>query len=94
MFGERYLREDFPDMKGFSPRNLKYMRVFAEAWPDAEIVQQAVGRLLWYHQVALLDKLFGAAQLDLTIEDRFGNPVKSREWFRVPLHVIDEQEWK
>ncbi len=35
-------------------------------------------------------KLFGAAQLDLTIEDRFGNPVKPREWFLVPLQVIDE----
>lgn len=34
--------------------------------------------------------LFGAAQLDLTIEDRFGNSVKPREWFLVPLHVIDE----
>jgi hypothetical protein len=29
------LREAFPEMKGFSPRNLKYMRAFAEAWPDA-----------------------------------------------------------
>ncbi|CAG9933269.1 GIY-YIG nuclease family protein [Candidatus Nitrotoga arctica] len=35
-------------------------------------------------------RLFGTAQLDLTIEDRFGNPVKPREWFLVPLHVIDE----
>jgi hypothetical protein len=34
--------------------------------------------------------LFSATQLDLTIEDRFGNPVKPREWFLVPLHVIDE----
>ncbi len=34
--------------------------------------------------------LFGAAQLDLTIEDRFGHPVKPREWFLVPLNVIDE----
>lgn len=33
---------------------------------------------------------FGAAQLDLTIEDRFGHPVRPREWFLVPLHVIDE----
>lgn len=31
-----------------------------------------------------------AAQLDLTIQDRFGNPVKPREWFLVPLQVIDE----
>jgi len=35
-------------------------------------------------------RLFGAAQIDLTIEDRFGNPVKPKEWFLVPLHVIDE----
>lgn len=33
---------------------------------------------------------FRAAQLDLSIEDRFGNPVKPREWFLVPLQVIDE----
>lgn len=38
----------------------------------------------------LFHRLFGAAQLDLTIDDRFGNPVKPREWFLVPLHVIDE----
>ena len=38
----------------------------------------------------IFHKLFGAAQLDLTIEDRFGHPVKPREWFLVPLHVIDE----
>jgi hypothetical protein len=30
----------FPDMKGFSPRNLKYMRAFAEAWPDTQFVQE------------------------------------------------------
>ena len=33
------LREAFPDMRGFSPRNLKYMRAFAAAWPEREIVQ-------------------------------------------------------
>ena len=38
----------------------------------------------------ILHRLFGAAQLDLSIDDRFGNPVKPREWFLVPLHVIDE----
>lgn len=51
------LRTAFPDMKGFSPRNLKYMRAFAEAWPDAEFVQQAVAQLPWGHQLVLLDKL-------------------------------------
>ncbi len=38
----------------------------------------------------IFHRLFGAAKLDLTIDDRFGNPVKPREWFLVPLHVIDE----
>ncbi len=38
----------------------------------------------------IFHRLFGAAQLDLTIEDRFENPVKPREWFLVPLQVIDE----
>ena len=53
------LRTAFPDMKGFSPRNLKYMRAFADAWPDGEIVQQAVARLPWGHNLVLLDKLPG-----------------------------------
>ncbi|MBF2054758.1 MAG: DUF1016 family protein [Candidatus Sericytochromatia bacterium] len=51
------LRRAFPEMKGFSPRNLKYMRAFAEAWPDAEFVQEVLAQLPWYHQLALLDKL-------------------------------------
>jgi hypothetical protein len=39
---------------------------------------------------SIFHRLFGAAQIDLTIDDRFGNPVKPREWFLVPLHVIDD----
>ena len=38
----------------------------------------------------LFHRIFAPAQLDLTIQDRFGNPVRPREWFLVPLHVIDE----
>lgn len=38
----------------------------------------------------IFHRLFGSAQIDLTIEDRFGNPVKPKEWFLVPLHVINE----
>ncbi len=41
------LRVAFPSMKGFSRANLMYMRAFAEAWPEAAIVQQAVGQLPW-----------------------------------------------
>ncbi|MCX7087848.1 MAG: PDDEXK nuclease domain-containing protein [Methylococcales bacterium] len=60
------LRAAFPDMKGFSPRNLKYMRAFAEAWPDAEFVQAVLAQLPWYHQLALLDKL---------------NSIETRTWY-------------
>lgn len=35
------LKDAFPDMSGFSPRNIKYMRKFAECWPDFEIVQRS-----------------------------------------------------
>ncbi|MDK1477815.1 DUF1016 N-terminal domain-containing protein [Sinorhizobium sp. 6-117] len=45
------LRRDFPEMTGLSPRNLKYMRAFAEAFPDEEIVQQLVAHLPWGHNV-------------------------------------------
>ena len=55
----RDLRNAFPQMKGFSPRNLKYMRAFAEAWPDSGFVQEVLAQLPWYHQLALLDKLPG-----------------------------------
>lgn len=40
------LRKAFPDMKGFSPRNLKYMRAFAEAWPDESMVQGVLAQFL------------------------------------------------
>ena len=38
------LREGYPDMKGFSPRNLKYMRAYAAAWPERAIVQEALAQ--------------------------------------------------
>jgi predicted nuclease of restriction endonuclease-like (RecB) superfamily len=51
------LRREFPDMKGFSPRNLKYMRAFAEAFPDEQIVLQVVAQIPWGHSQILLNKL-------------------------------------
>ena len=38
----------------------------------------------------LIHRVFDPAQLDIEIKDRFGNPVKPREWFLVPLFVVDE----
>ena len=51
------LRLEFPAMKGFSRTNLLYMRLFADAYPDEAIVQQAVGRIPWGHIVRILDKV-------------------------------------
>jgi predicted nuclease of restriction endonuclease-like (RecB) superfamily len=45
------LRSEFPDMQGLSPRNLGYMKAFAEAWPDESILQQAVAKMPWGHNV-------------------------------------------
>ena len=51
------LRSEFPDMQGLSPRNLGYMKAFAEAWPDETILQQAAAKLPWFHNCVLLDKV-------------------------------------
>src|ERR1700737_4953592 len=47
------LAKAFPEMRGFRARNLKYMRAFAEAYPDQEFVQQVVAQLPWGHQVRI-----------------------------------------
>jgi len=51
------LREAYPDMRGLSPRNLKYMRVFTAAWPDLEFVQRVVAQIPRRSNIALLEKL-------------------------------------
>lgn len=58
------LRKAFPDMKGFSSRNLKYMRAFAEAYPtfvqdplaqiaENSFVQAPLAQITWYHHITL-----------------------------------------
>jgi predicted nuclease of restriction endonuclease-like (RecB) superfamily len=56
------LRSAFPEMSGFSPRNLKYMRAFAEAWPDEDFVQQVAAQLPWFHNGTILAKLKNLAE--------------------------------
>ncbi|GHU14331.1 hypothetical protein FACS189449_10870 [Alphaproteobacteria bacterium] len=51
------LHGTFPEMKGFSTRNLKYMRKFAEEYPSAEFVQQAAAQLPWFHIVLILSSV-------------------------------------
>ena len=51
------LRREFPEIKGFSARNLKYMRKFAQDYPHCEFVQEVLAQLTWYHNVTLMDKI-------------------------------------
>ncbi|MEW6542112.1 MAG: PDDEXK nuclease domain-containing protein [Nitrospirota bacterium] len=50
----------FPKLRGYSVRNLKYMRAFAAAWPDRANVQQLAAQIPWGHNCALLDRVKGA----------------------------------
>jgi predicted nuclease of restriction endonuclease-like (RecB) superfamily len=58
----------FPDMKGFSRRNLLYMRSFAEQWPEAEFVQQAVAQIPWGHNIQIIAKCGSVAEARFYIE--------------------------
>lgn len=51
------LKESFPKIAGFSPRNLFYMKQFAEAYPESTILQQAAAKIPWGHNMILIDKL-------------------------------------
>ncbi|WP_312875940.1 DUF1016 N-terminal domain-containing protein [Arthrobacter terrae] len=48
---------EFPEAKGFSPRNFRYMRTFAAAWDSEAIGQAPLAQLPWYHHIALLQHL-------------------------------------
>jgi predicted nuclease of restriction endonuclease-like (RecB) superfamily len=67
------LRAAFPDMKGLSASNLKYMRFFALECPDRLIGQQSADQLPWFHIVTLITKL----------QDQ-----GLREWYAPSWHVI------
>lgn len=69
----RDLRREFPEVKGFSTRNLKYMRAFAEAWPDEDFVQQAVAQIPWGHNVRILEKVADPVQRRFYIEQTRAN---------------------
>lgn len=56
------LKMAFPEMRGFSSRNLKYMRQFAELYPDIEFVQQFAAQLPWFHIATLITQLKNAEE--------------------------------
>lgn len=51
------LRKEFPDIRGFSPRNLAYMKSFAEIWTNEQFLQTVSAKLSWSHNCVLIDKV-------------------------------------
>ena len=81
------LRVAFPELKGFSARNLKYMRAFAEAWREPEFVQQPVAQLPWGHHLVLLTKLKESSS-----RLSYAALVQQHGWSRnVLVHQIESQ---
>ncbi len=60
-------------MKGFSTRNLKYMRALAETYPDEQFVQEALAQITWYHNLTLLDKVKDQKQREFYINKTIEN---------------------
>ncbi|MEL6882359.1 MAG: PDDEXK nuclease domain-containing protein [Cyanobacteria bacterium J06650_10] len=56
------LKREFPDTKGFSHRNLRYMRALAEAYPDEAIVLRVIAQIPWGHNQSLINKLNSQGQ--------------------------------
>lgn len=53
----RDLKKEFPDMRGFSPRNLNYMLAFARTWVEESILQQVVAKLPWGQNIILMERV-------------------------------------
>jgi len=69
----RDLRLEFPEITGFSVRNMKYMVKFSLTYPDAEIVQRALHKLPWRHNIAIMDKIEDAAQREWYVSKTIEN---------------------
>ena len=67
------LSAEFPDMRGFSPRNLLFMRSFAEAFTSGPIVKQLVSQLPWGHIIRLLQKVKSPADRNWYIKQTIEN---------------------
>lgn len=79
------IKIEFPNAKGYSVRNLKYMAKFAGAYPDEEFVQQVVAQIPWGQNIVLLDKIDDEAVRRWYIEKTIENG-----WSRnVLIHQIE-----
>ncbi|MDA0938871.1 MAG: PDDEXK nuclease domain-containing protein [Proteobacteria bacterium] len=67
------LRSAFPEMKGLSTRNLKYMRKFAAEYKNFEFVQEVLAQLSWYHNITLIDKVLDRKEREFYIQKAIQN---------------------
>ncbi len=67
------LSEEFPDMRGFSPRNLLFMRSFAEAFTAGPIMKQPVSQLPWGHIIRILQRVKSPAERNWYINQAVEN---------------------
>jgi predicted nuclease of restriction endonuclease-like (RecB) superfamily len=76
------LRAAFPEMKGLSSRNLKYMKVFAQECPNLQIGQQSAAQLPWFHIVTLITKLS-----DPFLREWYAREALAQSWSRDTLSI-------
>jgi predicted nuclease of restriction endonuclease-like (RecB) superfamily len=76
------LRAAFPEMRGFSSRNLKYMKVFAQECPELQIGQQSAAQLPWFHIITLITKLS-----DPALRDWYAREALAQSWPRETLTI-------
>ncbi len=81
-----HLQVEFPGVEGFSQRSLKYMRSFAEAWPENQIVQQVAALLPWGHHMVLLDRFKDAVLRGVV------SPGGGGVWVEPQCHGAPDQE--
>ena len=86
------LKEEFSEMDGYSPRNLKYMRKFVETWPDPQIVQQPVAQLQWRSIIMLLTKLKDNAVREWYAQKALENGWSSNVlWHMIDMRLIERE---
>ena len=84
------IKMSFPESKGYSVRNLKYMAKFAAAYPDREFVQQIVAQIPWGHNIVLMDKVSNPDERIWYIQKAIDN-----SWSRnVLVHQIESGLYK
>ena len=73
------IKLDFPNARGYSVRNLKYMMRFFKEYPDLEFVQSVIAQIPWTHNLALMEKVLGNTERLWYLEQTLTNGW-TRDW--------------